>query len=635
MNDGVDFWWLDWQQHLNDYKIPQLNNVFWCNYLFFTDMERNGNKRPMLYHRWGGLGNHRYQIGFSGDAFITWKSLDFLPYFNATASNVLYGYWSHDIGGHFSHIYNTPVEPQLYTRAMQLGQYLPIMRTHSSKDAALNKEPWAFGKTTEARLAKVIRGRYTLVPYIYATARNAYETGVSLCRPLYYDYPEAKEAYEYRNEYMFGDQMLIAPITAPVDSVDGYSRLKVWLPEGQWLEYETGTTLKGGQTLDRAFTMDEYPVYVKAGSIIPYFGKLKNLSGTNQAVTVRVFPGADKGQFAMYEDNGEDPDYVEQYATTPLSYQRDGGKLTVTIGARKGQYKDMPAQRNFKLALPCQMAPQSIAINGRQIDFEYDGNALETTADLGMIDCAAGATIEVQMPADYCITDGTKARFARIRTAVADFKQKNENMVYTKPFAYLEAAPIRLTYHPETTAETLAQFNEYYNDLGQIVLDQTQKVKSYDRFMSLVNERDNMSLVKVPTSAFQTPQGEGFDVKYYNNKTLEGDPVTTGRMAELDFSTMKPIAEGVKSDYWSMTAESELTIPADGEMLIVIAGDDGYRLYLDGNVVLEDWRDHALTTRSKTISVKAGQKMKVRVDFFDNNNEATLNLGMMIMPIKK
>ena len=61
-------------------------------------MERNGDKRPLLYHRWGGLGNHRYQIGFSGDATITWKSLEFQPYFTATASNVLYGYWSHDIG---------------------------------------------------------------------------------------------------------------------------------------------------------------------------------------------------------------------------------------------------------------------------------------------------------------------------------------------------------------------------------------------------------------------------------------------------------------------------------------------------------------------------------------------------------
>ena len=98
--EGVDFWWLDWQQHIFDTQMPKLHNTWWINYCYFSDMERHGDKRPLLYHRWGGLGNHRYQIGFSGDATISWESLEFQPYFTSTASNVLYGYWSHDIGGH-------------------------------------------------------------------------------------------------------------------------------------------------------------------------------------------------------------------------------------------------------------------------------------------------------------------------------------------------------------------------------------------------------------------------------------------------------------------------------------------------------------------------------------------------------
>ena len=98
-NWGVDFWWLDWQQWLNDKKVEGLSNTWWINYVFFTHMERNSNRRALLYHRWGGLGNHRYQIGFSGDAIISWNTLDFQPYFTSCASNVLYGYWSHDIGG--------------------------------------------------------------------------------------------------------------------------------------------------------------------------------------------------------------------------------------------------------------------------------------------------------------------------------------------------------------------------------------------------------------------------------------------------------------------------------------------------------------------------------------------------------
>ncbi len=490
MDEGVDFWWLDWQQWEKDRAVKDLDNVFWCNYIWFTDMERNGNKRPMLYHRWGGLGNHRYQVGFSGDSFITWESLKFLPYFNSTASNVLYGYWSHDIGGHQSKQWGSPVEPQLYTRAMQMGQYLPIIRSHSTKDPSLNKEPWAFGQDTQQRLANVINGRYALVPYIYTMARKTYEEGLSLCRPLYYDYPEVRESYEFKEEYMFGDHMLIAPVTDEVNPNDGYATVKVWLPAGEWLEYETGKMLQGGRIYERRFTMDEYPVYIKAGSIIPYFGKLKNLSGTNQAVTVRIFPGGENGFFKLYEDNGEDKNYVTEYATTPLSYTRKGNKLSVTIGPRDGQYKDMPVQRQYYMALPCQKAPVSISCQGKELPFTYDGMNLETTIDLGMVDCASGVTVEIEMPADYVLVDGVKADFRHIQTMVRDYKQHEAGMVYTEDFGYLEATPLRLTYHPEKQEETFNAYNERIKRVDQVLIEQMGDSENYKRAMRLLNREE-------------------------------------------------------------------------------------------------------------------------------------------------
>ena len=162
--DGVDFWWLDWQQQPTDPAVEGLSNTWWLNYVFFSDMEKNRDVRPMLYHRWGGLGNHRYQIGFSGDASITWASLDFQPYFNSTASNVLYGYWSHDIGGH--HMADR-IDPELYIRWMQFGALSPVMRTHSAKSAGLKKEVWNFAPEHADILRSTIRQRYALAPYIY------------------------------------------------------------------------------------------------------------------------------------------------------------------------------------------------------------------------------------------------------------------------------------------------------------------------------------------------------------------------------------------------------------------------------------------------------------------------------------
>ena len=490
MDEGVDFWWLDWQQWLTDKKVPGLSNTFWCNYIWFSDMQRQEKKRPMLYHRWGGLGNHRYQIGFSGDAYITWKSLDYLPYFNSTASNVLYGYWSHDIGGHMSHKHGTPVDPQLYTRAMQMGEYLPILRSHSTKDPALNKEPWAFDKPVQQRLKAVVDGRYALVPYIYTMCRQAHETGISLCRPMYYDYPEANEAYTYKNEYMFGDNLLITPITQPIAQGEKYSQVDVWLPEGEWLELATGTMLQGGATFKRPFNIDEYPVYVKAGSLLPYFGKVNNLSGTRQPVTLRVFPGGNSGEFTMYEDNGEDARYETEYATTPLSYQRSGNQLKVTIGARTGSYADMPATRHYTVALPCQLAPIKAEVNGVPAECSYNGHDLEATIDCGEIDCATGAVITLTLPdGDNQIADGTKARMSRLRTAVAEYKQINCGLVYTERLGFLESAPLRLQYNPGSQAATLQRFGEIYSQLHDVLAEQMQNNEAHiNQFLKTVNE---------------------------------------------------------------------------------------------------------------------------------------------------
>ena len=490
MEEGVDFWWLDWQQWLTDKKVPGLSNTFWCNYIWFSDMQRQGKKRPMLYHRWGGLGNHRYQIGFSGDAYITWQSLDYLPYFNSTASNVLYGYWSHDIGGHMSHKHGTPVDPQLYTRAMQMGEYLPILRSHSTKDPALNKEPWAFDKPVQQRLKAVVDGRYALVPYIYTMCRQAHETGISLCRPMYYDYPEANEAYTYKNEYMFGDNLLIAPITQPIATGEKYSQVDVWLPEGEWLELATGTMLQGGATFKRPFNIDEYPVYVKAGSLLPYFGKVNNLSGTRQPVTLRVFPGGDSGEFTMYEDNGEDARYETEFATTPLSYVRTSNLLTVTIGARTGNYADMPATRHYAVALPCQLAPIEAKVNGTPAQFTYDGYNLEATVDCGEIDCASGAVITITLPdGNTAIADGTKARIQRLRTAVAEYKQANCGLVYTERFGFLEAAPLRLQYNTGSQAATLQRLNAICGELPDVLAEQMQGNEAHiKQFLVTANE---------------------------------------------------------------------------------------------------------------------------------------------------
>lgn len=485
--DGVDFWWLDWQQWMYDQKVDSLDNTWWLNYCFFSDMERHSNKRPLLYHRWGGLGNHRYQIGFSGDVIISWRSLDFQPYFNSTASNVLYGYWSHDIGGHAGNY----IDPELYTRWMQFGALSPVMRTHSTKKPGINKEPWAFNQMYLNVLRNTIRQRYQMAPYIYAMARVAHEDGISICRPMYYDYPENAEAYSYKNEYMFGDQMLIAPITTPVEN--GYAKMSIWLPAGNdWYEWHTGTLLKGGQIVKRSFAIDEYPIYIKSGAILPFYtDKVKNLQTDNQeAVVVTVFPGQN-GEFVMYEDHGNDKEYVDHYATTRLKSVRENNKLTVTIGAREGSYLGMLEKRQFILKVESSDVPMSVTVNGQSIPFKYDGNDLSVSLQIPETNTSKEKVIQVIYPERQLIlTNGLKGAFRRFQKAMSDLKSRIDEwpgVVFTEEMGKMEAAGRKVTYHPEQLKECSDFFWEKYKNLPEVLTHQKLDKDIKEWFLQLVN----------------------------------------------------------------------------------------------------------------------------------------------------
>lgn len=483
---GVDFWWLDWQQHLNDPVLTRLNNTWWINHCFFSDMQRQGGRRPLLYHRWGGLGNHRYQVGFSGDAVISWKSLEYQPYFTSTASNVLYGYWSHDLGGHLG---SEKIDPEMYTRWLQYGAFSPVMRTHSSKSPELNKEPWVFDDEYRDAIRAAVLWRYAMVPYIYTMARKTYDEGVSLSRPMYYDYPEAPEAYEHRSQYMFGDDMLIAPVTSPADS-SGYATATVWLPAGSdWYELHTGTLLTGGQTLARRFALDEYGVYVRAGAILPYYAaSVRRLEGNDAPIDIVVYPGAGTDSFDLYEDAGNDCGYAENYAVTPLSVERADGSVTVKIGARRGSYEGMPARRTYSLRLPASAAPESVTIDGNTASWSYDGSEFAVVVPLGDIDCAVHheAVLRYSPGAATLPTDGLIGRARRMAKAVNYIKFHGCD-THADELATLGTVSQAATYAPERLDETVATFGRLYSDLPGVLARQGMPQAVRTLFMNRID----------------------------------------------------------------------------------------------------------------------------------------------------
>ena len=356
---GVDFWWIDWQQNLTSNYISGLGETFWCNHVFYNDMRVNRtDRRPFIFHRWGGLGSHRYPIGFSGDTYGTFGSLAFQPYFTATASNVCFGYWGHDIGGHMQ--IGDP-NPELMLRWLQYGVFSPIFRTHGASQWGNERRIWKYENFP--LMLEACNLRYQLIPYIYTAARQAYDTGVSICRPLYYEWPEENEAYRQEGEYMFGDDILVSPIVTAAEQND-MTFHKTWLPEGQWFDVCQNKLVDGNQTIARWYTQEEIPYFYKAGAIIPCNPEVKNLKTRPEELLLLVAPG-DNGNTTLYEDQGDSQDYQNgAYTTTAISQQRTQGRINLTIRPRVGEFEGMLTERSYIVKFLAEEQPQSVSVDG-------------------------------------------------------------------------------------------------------------------------------------------------------------------------------------------------------------------------------------------------------------------------------
>lgn len=391
--EGVDFWWMDWQQHLTSQFTPALGETFWCNHVFYNEAAKRTGHRPLIFHRWGGMGSHRYQIGFSGDALISYDALDFEPYFTATASNVGYGYWGHDLGGHAFTTEETVNDPDLVLRWIQFGVFTPIFRTHATNDPRIERRMWHFPNFPKMREA--VRLRYTLFPYIYTMARKTYDTGISICRPLYYDYPEAEEAYTYDNEYFFGDDILVAPITSKPDA-DRLTRKTVWLPEGQWWSASTGETIVGPCERTMTFTDRQIPYFIHQGALIPCLpDTVMHVTARPAHMILQAVAGAD-GSASLYEDDGDNADYATRYATTALTQKQGRGRTVYTIAARQGVSAKAPARRSYTLQILGNARPLSATVDGKTVSVAFDADKHCATVEIPEADCSKARRIVVR-----------------------------------------------------------------------------------------------------------------------------------------------------------------------------------------------------------------------------------------------
>ncbi|EXJ23733.1 Maltodextrin glucosidase [Alkalibacterium sp. AK22] len=297
--EGIDFWWIDWQQ--GEYSSSDIDPLWLLNHYHFHDLKDRGEK-ALILSRYAGPGSHRYPIGFSGDSMITWDSLNFQPYLTSTSSNIGYTWWSHDIGGH----YRGYKDEELVQRWFQFGVFSPINRLHSSNSAFSSKEPWNYSDPVKANMTKFLRLRHALLPYLYTANVLTHEKGIPLVQPVYYHYPFEQQSYDIKNEYFFGSELLVLPITSKKDDETLYGSDVIFFPEGYWFDIFSNRRYKGNAKLQIFRKPEDMPVFAKEGAIIPLDARpTETVNGElPEEIEWLVYPGKSNGYSMVEDQNG-------------------------------------------------------------------------------------------------------------------------------------------------------------------------------------------------------------------------------------------------------------------------------------------------------------------------------------------
>lgn len=359
---GVDFFWNDFYN-----KKDELTHFILSHY-GFLDSGRIEAKRNMLMSRNPMIAAHRYGVLYSGKTKVSWSTLKMLPYYNSSAANIGISWWSHDIGGFYSGV----EDGELYLRYVQLGCFSPIFRIHVDAGRYYKREPWRWDVQTFEIVKYYMQLRHKLVPYIYTEAYKYYRMGVPLVQPLYYKNPNIYDEPLYKNEYYFGSEMLVSPLTDKKDIVMNRVIHKFYLPTGLWYDFKTGKKFPGDRSYVSFFKDEDYPVFIKSGGIVPIANEISNNLSLPKNLEVHIFPGR-SNTYNLYEDDGISNLYKQGfYLVTSIDYNYQENNYTVIIRAIEGKSGITPPKRNYKLRFRNTKQTNDVVAN-------FDGNSIATT----------------------------------------------------------------------------------------------------------------------------------------------------------------------------------------------------------------------------------------------------------------
>lgn len=326
-------------------------------------------------------------------------------------------------------------DDELTTRWLQFGVFSPIMRLHSSNGHFNGKEPWNYNVISEAVMKRYLRLRHELIPYLYTMNYYASKKGQPLVRPMYYLEPETAEAYKAANEYYFGTELIVCPITKPMDRKARAACVFVWLPEGLWFDFFERRVYRGGRNLTLYRDIENIPVLAKAGAIIPMadLERYTNSVENPEKLRVKIYPG-NSNSFHLYEDEGDlSEDVPENWADTFLEWKWDSDAVFY-IHEAKGNTEVIPERRSWRLEFYCIGRPRDIRVlvDGKEVAvyIEYDGEQKVCVIELQGISNSSVAEVHLERAAMIAENDVKGQIFDLLYQAEIEYSKKEEIYQY-------------------------------------------------------------------------------------------------------------------------------------------------------------------------------------------------------------
>ena len=382
---GIDFFW-------NDYDdLNNRNNLFILNDYMKKDYERTGI-RGIILSRNANYAPHRYPILYSGHNIISFEVLKLLPLFNITASNIGVSYWSHDIGGSIGGIEDS----EFYIRSVEFGVFSPILRFNTESGNYYKREPWRWDIVTNNIVSFYLRLRNQLIPYLYTEIYHYHKYGIPLIRPLYFDYPNVYDNPSYINEYYFGSSMLVSPIVKESDPLINRTIQRFFIPEGVWYDFKTGKKFVGNKKYVSFYKIEDYPVFVKAGGIVPTSG-INDLMNTEspKELEIHVFPG-ESNSYNLYEDDGITNKYKDgKYTITNIDYNYLSNNYTLIIRCIEGESNLLFMKRDYKIRFRNTKEASNIKVYSNDIEIPFNSYLVDNDFIIEIKDVQTSAQLTI------------------------------------------------------------------------------------------------------------------------------------------------------------------------------------------------------------------------------------------------